>query len=270
MLWAMDDTLHIHLSKPGGQREGPYSLAQINRDLASRKYRDTDYWAWHEGLTEWVPLYAVAGVITSSQPAPRAGAVPEPAEAAATASPPALLRPAAVTPAPVPPAALEPAAAATADAGAAAPESAAADAMTASAAPSTDLDKAVIPAPPQIASGMPFSALEQIFVFTTGDGPAVWESSMAIRMLEGITGEKLDTIREAVARDVFGRCDIGQRLRRDGTIPESAWRAMWSLKPDLVQEAQKGAHRVCVRTFPVETGDVVAVFLFYNKQKLPA
>ena len=59
----MGDNMQIHLSKPGGQREGPYTLEQINRDLAALKYRDTDYWAWHEGMAEWVPLYALPGVV---------------------------------------------------------------------------------------------------------------------------------------------------------------------------------------------------------------
>ncbi len=54
--------MQIYLAKPGGPKEGPYSLEKINADLAARKYKDDDYWAWHEGLTAWVPLYSVGGV----------------------------------------------------------------------------------------------------------------------------------------------------------------------------------------------------------------
>src|SRR5581483_2559430 len=43
-------------------KKGPFSVEQINRDLASRIYRDDAYWAWHEGLPEWVPLHAIPGI----------------------------------------------------------------------------------------------------------------------------------------------------------------------------------------------------------------
>ena len=59
--------MNIHLSKPGGQREGPFTVEQINHALAARKYQDTDYWAWHEGLTEWVPLHSVPGVTPAAK-----------------------------------------------------------------------------------------------------------------------------------------------------------------------------------------------------------
>src|ERR1041385_2827049 len=55
--------MQIYLAKPGGERKGPFTLDQINRDLAARIYRDDSYWAWHEGLPEWVPLHAMPGVI---------------------------------------------------------------------------------------------------------------------------------------------------------------------------------------------------------------
>jgi len=43
---------------------------------------------------------------------------------------------------------------------------------------------------------------------------------------------------------------------------------MSALRPELVQRAKEGAYRTCVRTFSTEASDVVAVFLFYNKEKL--
>jgi len=42
--------------------QGPYTLEQINANLAARNYRDDAFWAWHEGLPAWVPLYSVGGV----------------------------------------------------------------------------------------------------------------------------------------------------------------------------------------------------------------
>ena len=54
--------MQIYLARPGGPRQGPYTVEQINADLAARKYRDEDFWAWHDGLPSWVPLYSVGGV----------------------------------------------------------------------------------------------------------------------------------------------------------------------------------------------------------------
>ena len=58
--------MQIHLATPGGEKQGPYTLEQINRDLAAKKYRDTDYWAWYDGAEAWVPLYAVPGISPAS------------------------------------------------------------------------------------------------------------------------------------------------------------------------------------------------------------
>ena len=65
--------MNIHLSRPGGQREGPFTLEEINRDLAANKFRETDYWAWYEGLTEWVPLHQVPGIVRSRAAEPPEG-----------------------------------------------------------------------------------------------------------------------------------------------------------------------------------------------------
>jgi hypothetical protein len=119
----------------------------------------------------------------------------------------------------------------------------------------------------QVASGMPANALEHIFIFSSGEGPATMQSPLTAAMLQQISGEELTKLRERVPRDVFGRCDIGERLRREGAVPESAWKAMSALKPEIVKRAKEGSYRICVRTFNVGA-DVVAVFLFYDKQKL--
>jgi len=55
--------MQIYLARPGGPVQGPYALRQINAELAARSYRDDDFWAWHNGLTNWVPLYSVGGVL---------------------------------------------------------------------------------------------------------------------------------------------------------------------------------------------------------------
>jgi len=228
----MGDGAQIYLSKPGGQRQGPYTLAQIKRDLAANKYRDTDYWAWHEGLPEWVPLYNLPGISENGAPAAPAPPPPTP-EPVTTPAPPQGSAPEPCPTAPVP-------------------------------APGPD----EVPLPPEVAAGLPFSALEHIFLFTTGDGPAAWQSPEVSRMLESIIGADLDSIRQNVPRDVVARCAAGELLKPDGSISEAVWRAMTAYQPDLVQQARKRLHRVCVRTFRIEANAVAALVLFYNKEKL--
>ena len=235
----MGATMQIHLSKPGGEREGPFTLEQINRDLAAKKYRDTDYWAWHEGLAEWVPLYALPGVSTEAAPA----APPIPTAAPAPVASPALPQ----APAPAAPAPTAPAA---------------------QAAASPGLEEDHLRPQAEIASGMPVSALEHIFAFTTGEGPLAWSSPIVVQMLQKIVGADLAAIRQTVPRDVVGQCAIGELLNPDGTISEAVWKAMAAHQPALVQQARDRLYRVSVRTFRSEGDAVVALVLFYNKAKL--
>ena len=266
----MGDHIQIQLSRPGGHPEGPYTLEQINRDLAARKYRDTDYWAWHEGLTEWVPLYALPGVLATASSNAPAAATPAPEEVAAPARPQGLPRagaPAAVSPVPTA-AAPAPEAVTTPAKPQETSPAAAAAASPAPAATAPEPKEEPAATPPQVSSGMPSSALEHIFVFTTGAGPAVWQSPALARMLEKIIGEDLGAVRHNIPRDVVAECDLGDLLRPDGTISDAVWRAMSAHRPALVQQAREKVHHVCVRTFRIEADTVVALVLFYNKQKL--
>ncbi len=231
--------MKIHLSKPGGQREGPFTIDQINRDLAANKYHDTDYWAWHEGLTDWVPLHSVPGV--SSRP--------EVSEVAKAGSAPADRAGARDT------AVLE-------------PETASLPAALAYATGAPEHEAAPPSLQQQLSSGMRFAALEQIFMLTTGEGPAASHSDVTRGMLEAAAGEDLDTIRHHVPRHVITHCGFLEELRGGGPIPEGAWRAIARFSPELIQQAREGVFRICVRTFPIETGDMATLFLFYNKQRL--
>ena len=291
MVWT-GDTMQIHLSKPGGQKEGPYTLEQIKQDLAANKYRDTDYWAWHEGLPEWVPLYSLPGIATSGDSTLAAAAAPQPEEVAVPSQPGA---------------AAPDAAAATVSAGRAPaelqhapPQARAAAAPGAPTAAKPNVEEAVAPAqrptvslgpstaedsaapaspaaepqeePPtlgqQVPSGMSSSALEEIFLFTTGDGPSAWQSPVVAQMLKEIIGEDLSTLHLDVSRDVVARCAVDELLTPDGSISEAVWHAMAAHQPDLVQQARDGLHRICVRIFRIEADTTVVLVLFYNKQKL--
>jgi hypothetical protein len=119
-----------------------------------------------------------------------------------------------------------------------------------------------------VASGHPISPLDHIFLFATSDGPAAWQSPEVGRMLESIIGVELDLIRQNVQRDVVGRCNASGLLKPDGSISDAVWRAMTSHQPELVQQARKRLHRVCVRTFRTEPDGVAILVLFYNKEKL--
>jgi len=231
--------MKIHLSKPGGQREGPFTIDQINRDLAANKYHDTDYWAWHEGLTDWVPLHSVPGVSNR----PEVSAVAEAGSA-------------------------PPARAGGRDTAVLEPETASAPTALADVLGAPEHEAAPPSLQQQLSSGMRFAALEQIFMLTTGEGPAASHSEVTRGMLEAAAGEDLDTIRHHVPRHVITHCGFLEELRGGGPIPEGAWRAIARFSPELMQQAREGVFRICVRTFPIETGDMATLFLFYNKQRL--
>ena len=374
----------IYIAKPGGQKEGPFSLEEINRDLATKKINDTDFWAWHEGLPAWMPLYSVPGVsakagaviapavkpltgtprvaaqiitlqvkpepTASTPPGSQAAAQPTIAKAApgsitdqakphpavslpdtASAIPtkPETERPktAAITPAAVKPVAASP------EVKGALPHTPATDAISpkaesadpsavksdtespgtkAAIAPAIKLEpekpkcggetptvvKPAAVAPKEepvevvitesdatkaesepksaevfvtscMSSGKPFAALEYIFVFTTGEGPSAFKSEVTTAMIAEAAGEKLQEIRAQVPVDVIGGADarVLEEIR-GGSIPSSAWRALYKIKPAVAQQAQEGGYHLCIRTFSVESKDLVALFLLYNKQKL--
>lgn len=120
----------------------------------------------------------------------------------------------------------------------------------------------------RFSSGMPFEALEQIFIFTTGDA-SVWNSPVVMLMLEAIVGEKQEVIRRSTPRDVIFNCDLSQLLKRDGAISDAVWRAMGIREPSVIARAQQKLSHTCVRTFQIDTSTVAALILFYNVQKLP-
>jgi hypothetical protein len=336
---------NIYIAKPGGQKQGPYTLEQINRDLASKTISDTDFWAWHEGLPSWMPLHSVPGVSAKagaalpeakpqpatptaapepvapqakSQPtAPKVASVPvpvarsEPEKPKVEPTPTPRSEPLAPKPVPQPIApAAKPQSTPTKTAAAFAPvartepEKPKVEATTApavkpepgkpkpettippvaeprpEAVPVTKLESAAptaqpepklqeILAAPPMSSGKPFAALEQIFVFTTGEGPSAFKSEATKAMLVEAVGETVEHIRTTVPVDVVGGADAGVlESIRAGAIPGSAWRALFKIKPDVAKQAQEGVYHLCIRTFPVESKDLVALFLLYNKQKL--
>ena len=55
------NTMDIYINRDG-QQGGPYSLDKINECLAEGSMQPTNL-AFHEGLTDWIPLNQVAGVI---------------------------------------------------------------------------------------------------------------------------------------------------------------------------------------------------------------
>jgi len=354
--------MNIHLSKPGGQREGPFSLEQINADLAAHKYHDSDYWAWYEGLNEWVPLHQVPGVIRSPtvEPQELPAEEPEPGAAGDTevlyreepnqSEEPTLTEEPIVseetalqeelppsgesalqeettsedqseampqdesvtqetTPVEEPGAqdesvleeetapqgteteeeAVPPGEVASEEPGSQEWSISEDNATTQDAAPPEEVipqenappqefplqPEETVPtgeAPPslshQLYSGMPLEALEQVLLLSSGDAQNASRSAITTGMLEAAIGADLDVIREKIRRDAMGGCAFLEKLREGGGIADAALRAAAQIKPDLVRQAREGLYRICVRTFPIETGEMVALFLFYNKQML--
>jgi hypothetical protein len=117
---------------------------------------------------------------------------------------------------------------------------------------------------------MPFFALEQACVFTTGDAAGFWGSTVAAQTAREVTGEELATLRRTLPKDVISGCAAKGILGREGAVSPSLWRAMAALQPALVEQARQKVYRVCVRTFRIEADALVTLVLFYNKEKLKA
>src|SRR5438552_14819900 len=75
--------MQIHVAR-NGQRIGPFSLEEVNRQLAAGSLSLSDL-AWYEGIPNWVTLSQVPGVGTTG-PTPGAAA-PSVASASGTAMP---------------------------------------------------------------------------------------------------------------------------------------------------------------------------------------
>lgn len=70
--------MKIHVSA-AGQQQGPHDVAEVNAMLANGSLPSLSSLAWHEGLTEWVPLATIPGIVIPGTPAT---AAPRPAPAA--------------------------------------------------------------------------------------------------------------------------------------------------------------------------------------------
>jgi hypothetical protein len=273
--------MQIYLAKPGGQKEGPFTLDQINRDLAAKKYGGNDYWAWYEGLPSWMPLHSLPGVTGKAPPVvpaaapgpvqpsapPKAVQAPPPKAAAPVVTAPIAIAPVAAAPVSTAPVSTAPVAAEPAKKAAEPPKPvviASAQPAPATPAPASELadPAALLETAP---SGLPFSALDQIFIFTSGEGRSVFESQLANQKLEDTVGEKVDKIRESVQVNVVGRVDAGVEMMQDDSIPDKAWRAITAVKPDVAEQAKAGAYQFCVRTLLSENNDVITLLLFYKK-----
>jgi len=141
------------------------------------------------------------------------------------------------------------------------------DASTAAAAAQPQAQQPKEPGMDEVASGLPLSALERIFLFTTGDGPAAWESPAVTQMLEASIGTDIETICTKVPRDVIGQCAVAELLKPNGSLSDAAWLKMASHRPDLVRQARERLLRVRVRTFNIGPDTMVALVLFYQKQQ---
>jgi hypothetical protein len=240
--------MQIYLAQPGGQKQGPYTLDQVRQDLANGKYRDSDFWAYHEGLPNWIPLHSLPGVHQPAAVVKATEAAAARTETATAAASNKIQSPAAQTPA-------------VASSSSTSNDPASRTALDAA---SESDEETVAPE----SSVPPYHALEQLFVFTSGEPRPAFESKVLMNTLQELTGQPARTIQHEVASHVIGRTDIGALAHRDQAIPAKAWRAVTAIDPAVAGEAKEGAFEVCLRTCQLENRDVVALLLFYNKNKL--
>lgn len=66
--------MQIHIARDGKQL-GPFSLEEINRQLAAGTLNLSDN-AWYEGASGWAPLSSVPGVTTAASAAASSAAIP--------------------------------------------------------------------------------------------------------------------------------------------------------------------------------------------------
>jgi len=232
--------MQVYLAKPGGKKEGPFTIDQVRQDLAAKKYDDADFWAWHDGLTEWLPLYALPALsVKPSSTSSASTAVALPAESDTDAM----------------------------DSGETFATASGPEKATPSFEVSTTADSPVkIADHPRVFSGRPINALAQVFILTTGNGPAVFKSEVITGMLEQTVSVATDEIRRLVAVDVIGNASINaMESLCAGTVPESVWRALHRINPVTAQTAQEGGFHLCLRTFPAESQDIVAILALYRK-----
>jgi len=228
--------MQVYLAKPGGQKQGPFTLEQLKKDLAAHKYDDGDFWAWHDGLPEWKPLYEIPGIsirpgsTASASSSINPGSHPEPVlidsasgkTLSTTASEPGISTPA-----------LE-------------------------VSPASDADS-------RIASGRPVTALAHIFVLTTGDNPEVFASPSIGAMLEQTVGCAVAEVRKSVPVDIIIKAKTSaMQSLCGGSVPDSVWRTLSGIAAPISSQAQDGMLHLCLRTFPSESQDVVALLAFYR------
>jgi hypothetical protein len=65
------------------QQLGPYTLDQVNCDLAAGRLNGSDL-AWHDGIPNWIPLSQIPGVAAAPPPPPVVPAAFTPAASAVT------------------------------------------------------------------------------------------------------------------------------------------------------------------------------------------
>jgi hypothetical protein len=123
------------------------------------------------------------------------------------------------------------------------------------------------PGKPLLASGLPFAALEHIFIFTTGEGRLLFQSEAVVRKLQEIVGKPVAAIREKAPVDVIGHANVGVEMMLNRAIPDKAWRALFSIKPVLAQGAKDDLYHVCTRAFTTEDNDTIGALFFYSKEE---
>ncbi|MCI0606857.1 hypothetical protein L0156_28065 [bacterium] len=102
---------------------------------------------------------------------------------------------------------------------------------------------------PRLATSRPIADLKRIFLFTTGDGKTILNSSVMAGMLEDSLGAPLDDIRRRLEIIVFAHSDAAAMTAAMGELPQDASQAIAVVDPEVIPKTQDGSYFAALRVF---------------------
>ncbi|MBN2129830.1 MAG: hypothetical protein JW741_10055 [Sedimentisphaerales bacterium] len=122
------------------------------------------------------------------------------------------------------------------------------------------------PKDPSLSSGLPFSKLKHIFLFTDRDGASVTSSQAVTSVIESVTGQPMEAINIRIPISLVRHSAVGVLLAQEGRFPDIGLVEIEKGQPQLAREIRQGTLTLCCR--PVKTsdsGEQVGVVAIYSR-----